>query len=87
MVYMYELLFSEVVAKQQAGIPKKDLEKIKMIALALRDNPRPFKCKKLVGGQQDYRIRYRDWRILYSIDDKAKRIVVYGILNRKEAYR
>lgn len=84
---MYEILFSEVVAKQQEKIPRKDLEKIKMIFMLLKENPRPFKCKKLVGGDQDYRIRYRDWKILYSIDDKRKRVVVYGILSRKEAYR
>ena len=84
---MYEVLFSEAVALQQARIPKKDLEKIKMVLLSLRDNPRPFKCKKLVGGEQEYRIRYRDWRILYSVDDKRKQVVVYGILDRKEAYR
>lgn len=84
---MYEILFSEVVAKQQAKIPKKDLEKIKMIIWSLRETPKPFKCKKLVGGDQDYRIRYRDWRVLYSIDDDRKKIVIYGILDRKEAYR
>ncbi len=84
---MYELLFAEIVAKQQKAIPKKDLEKIKMLLLSLKENPRPFKCKKLVGGEQEYRIRYGDWRILYSIDDARKRVIVYGILNRKEAYR
>ncbi len=87
MRYMYELLFAEVVSKQQKTIPKKDLEKIKMILSTLKENPRPFKCKKLAGGTQEYRIRYGDWRVLYSIDDLHKRIVVYGILNRKEAYR
>lgn len=84
---MYEVLFSEAVQKQQAKIPKKDLEKIKMIVLSLKENPRPFKCKKLAGGEQEYRIRYRSWRILYSIHDSKKQIVVYGILDRKEAYR
>ena len=84
---MYELRFAEVVSKQQSGIPKKDLEKIKELIQALREHPRPFKCKKLSGGHQEYRIRYRDWRILYAIDDRMRRLIVYGILNRKEAYR
>ncbi|OGQ05731.1 MAG: hypothetical protein A2W61_06055 [Deltaproteobacteria bacterium RIFCSPLOWO2_01_44_7] len=84
---MYEILFSEVVSKQQARIPKKDLEKIKKLLLNLRENPRPLKCKKLVGGEQEYRIRYRNWRVLYSVDDFKKQVIVYGILDRKEAYR
>lgn len=84
---MYELLFSEGVKKQQAKISRKDLEKIKRILLDLQANPRPFKCKKLAGGEQEYRIRYRNWRILYSIRDAEKTVIIYGILDRKEAYR
>ena len=84
---MYELLFSEVVKKQHAMIPKKDGEKIQEIILSLKENPRPLKCKKLAGGEQEYRIRYRDWRILYSVNDSKKQVIVYGILHRKEAYR
>lgn len=86
-VHMYEILFSEVIKKQQKKIPKKDLERIKVLVVALKENPRPWKCKKLVGGENEYRIRYGDWRILYSIRESSKRVVVYGILNRKEAYR
>ena len=84
---MYELLFSEVIQRQIKFIPKKDLAKIKALVLGLRDNPRPRQCKKLVGGEREYRMRYRKWRILYLVDDRKKRITVYGILSRKEAYR
>ncbi|MCB1215418.1 MAG: type II toxin-antitoxin system mRNA interferase toxin, RelE/StbE family [Deltaproteobacteria bacterium] len=84
---MYGLSFSKVVKKQQKKIPKADLEKIKKLLLSLQKDPGPMKCKKLRGGLQDYRIRYGDWRILYSVEDKKKQVLVYGILNRKEAYR
>lgn len=84
---MYQLLFAKVVKKQQKKIPKRDLEKIKKLLLSLQKDPRPAKCKKLRGSQQDYRIRYGDWRILYTIEDHEKRVIIYGILNRKEAYR
>jgi mRNA interferase RelE/StbE len=84
---VYELLFAEVVRKQQKAIPKKDREKIKALIWSLQENPKPLKSKKLVGGQGEYRIRYRDWRILYSVDDRKKRVIIYGILHRKETYR
>jgi len=83
---MYNLSYVAIVQKQTSGIPKKDLEKIKLLILGLSDNPRPLKCKKLVGSENDYRIRYRHWRILYAIDDKNKEVTIYGILHRKEAY-
>ncbi len=84
---MYKLFFAEIVKKQCKQIPKKDLGKIQSLILNLEDNPRPLQCKKLVGGLSDYRVRYRDWRILYTVDDLKKQVVVYGVLNRKEAYR
>jgi mRNA interferase RelE/StbE len=84
---MYTLSFAEVVRKQQRSIPKKDLEKIEQLILSLQNNPRPPRCKKLVGGEDMYRVRFGDWRILYAIDDRKKTLVIYGILNRKEAYR
>ncbi len=84
---MYILNFAKIVQKQQKKIPKGDLEKMKEIILSLRENPRPLKTKKLVGGNDEYRIRYGNYRILYSIDDKKKEVIVYGILDRKEAYR
>lgn len=84
---MYKILFAEVVRKQQRNIPGKDFEKIKRVIVDLQTNPRPVACKKLVGGANEYRVRYGYWRVLYSIDDKNKTVVVYGILHRKEAYR
>lgn len=87
MRYMYELLFADVVTKQQARLPRREREKIMALLLGLREQPRPFRCKKLAGGTQEYRIRYGDWRILYAVDDRRHQVVVYGILHRKEAYR
>jgi mRNA interferase RelE/StbE len=84
---MYELLFSQIVQKQQKNIRRKDLEKIKTILLELKENPRPHHCKKLSGSNQSYRIRFRYWRILYEIDDHKHIVTIYGILHRKEAYR
>lgn len=84
---MYELFFAEVVKKQQKAIPGKDLERIRPLVLALAENPRPLKCKKLSGSDRAYRIRQGVWRILYEVDDVKKQIIVYGILHRREAYR
>lgn len=84
---LYVIKFASIVAKQVGVLSKKDAEKIKMLISELQNNPRPFSAKKLVGGDCEYRIRYRDWRILYTVDDAQKQITVYGVLHRKEAYR
>ena len=58
---------------------EKDLDKlqgklfndIKVKIDSLRNNPRPHGCEKLTE-EEGYRIRVRDYRILYRINDKAK---------------
>lgn len=49
-------------------------------------NPRPPGAKKLVG-ENGYRIRTGDYRILYAIDDRASLVRIYRIGHRREVYR
>lgn len=53
---------------------------------SLKDNPRPHGCEKLTK-KEGYRIRLRDYRILYRIDDKTKTLYVYRVRHRREVYR
>ena len=49
----------------------------------LADNPRPHSCVKL-HGEDFWRIRQGDYRILYSVDGTI--VVIEGVTNRREAY-
>ena len=53
----------------------------------LRDEPRPSGVKKLVGFDNEWRLRVGDYRVLYIIDDSEKRILVARVAHRREAYR
>jgi mRNA interferase RelE/StbE len=53
----------------------------------LRDNPRPPGSKKLVGFENEWRLRVGDYRVLYVIDDTARQVVVARAAHRREAYR
>jgi mRNA interferase RelE/StbE len=53
---------------------------------ALTDNPRPSGCKKLTGADQ-YRIRRGAYRVVYSIEDGRRTVVVVKIGHRKDVYR
>lgn len=73
---------------------RKDLDAFRgRIFLKLRDairnlarNPRPVGCKKL-SNDEGYRIRIGDYRIVYRVEDKGKKIFVYRIRHRREVYR
>ena len=80
----YKLIIERKAEKEASGIPSAFQANIDEAILALSQNPRPHGCKKLTdkGG---YRIRVGNYRILYTVDDKAKAVVVYRIKIHGEA--
>jgi len=52
----------------------------------LSEVPRPRSSKKLLGVEA-YRIRVGDYRILYEVDDRRRRVTVYSIGHRRDVYR
>ena len=48
--------------------------------------PRPPGCKKLKGGDKEWRIRIGDYRVVYEIDDKSKTVDVTRIRHRRDIY-
>jgi mRNA interferase RelE/StbE len=54
--------------------------------LLLEDNPRPRSAKKL-RGQEEYRIRVGDYRVLYTIDDHSYLVTIFAVGHRREVYR
>jgi mRNA interferase RelE/StbE len=54
--------------------------------LSLENESRPTGCIKL-AIKDAYRIRWSVYRILYTIDDLKKTILIYDIEHRKNVYR
>ena len=52
----------------------------------LASNPRPPGCKKLKGGDREWRIRVGDYRVVYTIDDAKLLVEVMRIRHRSEVY-
>jgi mRNA interferase RelE/StbE len=82
----YKVHFKESVEKDFSAIPKKDLQKILRRIEALTQDPRPQGHEKLTG-QERYRVRQGNYRILYSIQDKELTIWVVKVGHRRDIYR
>jgi mRNA interferase RelE/StbE len=83
----YKILIKKSAADELAGgIPRKDLEKIVRRIQGLAGDPRPPGCRKL-SGQDRYRLRQGDYRIVYAVDDARRIVEVYKIGNRREIYK
>ncbi len=82
----YKIIIKKSAVKELEDIPKKDLAKIVKRIRSLGRNPRPHGCQKL-SGQNRLRIRHRDYRIVYSVDDKDCVVDIVKIGHRREIYR
>ena len=82
----YSLLLTRSAAKELESVPAKDRQRIVSKISALADNPRPAGSEKL-SGDDKYRIRQGDYRILYEIVDAKLIVTVVRVGNRREVYR
>ncbi len=82
----YKILIKKSVEKDLLIIPKKDVKKILKIIKSLAENPYPSNMKKL-SHQEKYRIRYRQYRILYQIENEILTIYIIKIAHRKDVYQ
>lgn len=82
----YSLLLKKSAERDLRKIPKADLQRIIQRMKELSAVPRPSGNEKL-AGQDSYRIRQGDYRVVYIIDDDRRLIEVIKIGHRREVYR
>ena len=82
----YQVVLKRSAEKDLDALQGSLFERMKRKLLALEEEPRPFGVQKL-HGQEAYRLRVGDYRILYLIDDTAKRIDIISVAHRRAAYR
>jgi len=86
-VVSYEVRLTRSAEKELTDLPKSIVlvlwERIK----ALASEPKPKRSRKLIGAEKAYRLRIRDYRVVYTIDDEEKVVIVTAVRHRKEVYR
>jgi mRNA interferase RelE/StbE len=82
----YTVLIERYAQKQILKLDKNIIPLIKTAIAGLADNPRPFGYKKL-KGEEAYRIRVNDYRIIYEINDGQIIVMVVSVGHRKDIYK
>ena len=82
----YKLEIKKSATKEIEHLPLDDCRRVVAKIQGLVMQPRPFGCEKLTG-EEKYRIRQGNWRVLYEIDDEELIVTVVKIAHRREAYR
>jgi len=83
---MYKVEVIPAARKDLDRLDSKILRQIYPKLLSLRENPRQHGSLRL-SGEDGYRLRSGDYRILYRIDDTIKTVYIYRVKHRREAYR
>ncbi len=82
----YTLIIQRRALRALERINEPDYSRITTAIQALADNPRPHGCKKL-EGQDAWRIRIGDYRVIYEINEQALVVTVVKVGNRRDVYR
>jgi mRNA interferase RelE/StbE len=82
----YRIVIKKSAAKEIEKAVKKDRVRIVERIQKLAKDPRPVGSQKL-SGQEKYRIRQGDYRILYQIIDSGLIVSVVKVGNRRDVYK
>lgn len=82
----YSLVVKKSAERELRTLPKADLRRVTDRIRGLAQDPRPPGHEKL-SGQEHYRIRQGDYRVVYAIDDDHRVITIVKIGHRREVYR
>lgn len=81
----YEVRISASADKALAGLPGILRQRIIEKFVEISKDPRGTDSKKL--DEETYRVRVGDYRIVYHVSDKERKVVVTRIRHRREVYR
>lgn len=83
----YDIQFTHAAERDLERLGAPLVKGIWQAILGLGDHPRPRQSRKLRGGEGAYRLRVRDYRVIYGVADEARVVTIVAIRHRREAYR
>ena len=75
------------VSELEAVAQKGDRQRLVARIEALAEDPRPAGGEKLAGHSDRYRVRQGDYRVVYSVDDAERVVLIVKVGHRREVYR
>ena len=82
----YRILIKRSAAKELETLPLKERRRIVHRIQGLASAPRPVAAEKL-SGEEKYRVRQGDYRILFTIEDAERIVMIAKIGQRGDVYR
>jgi mRNA interferase RelE/StbE len=87
MEYQLIIVDEKIWNKDILKIQKSEYENIRKKILLLKNFPNFGDIKKLSSyALADFRFRIGKYRVLFDVDEKNKKILLFRVLHRKDAY-
>ena len=83
----YKVVPKPSVEKDLRSLPKSVIVRVMNQIEGLANDPFPRQTVKLAGGEDLYRIRVGDYRVIYGVDRAAKLVIIHHVRHRREVYR
>lgn len=82
----YSITFARSARRELEALDSSIVLRILSKIETLVVHPRPHGSRKLSGEKHLWRIRIGDYRVIYSVLDKERRIDITAVRHRREAY-
>ncbi len=83
----YKVVLKRSLEKDLRSLPKSTIVRVMKQIDGLTSEPFPRQALKLEGGEDLYRIRVGNYRVIYGVDRAAKMVTVHYVRHRREVYR
>jgi mRNA interferase RelE/StbE len=83
----YELTIHRRAAKAIQRLPKAECDAVVAKLRRLANDPQAMPDVEKLKGQDAYRFRVGDWRVVYAVDHAQKIVAVSKVAHRSQVYR
>lgn len=83
----YKIEWKHSAVKELKQLPKETIRKIHSAVEELSQNPYAHGSKKLIGLENNFRIRVGNYRIVYAVISKVLTVEIISVGHRKDIYR
>ena len=82
----YSVVIETSARNELKRLPRDMAERLLIKIASLREEPRPGGVRKIAGSERTWRVRVRDYRVIYEIDDRESVVTVFRVRLRDKAY-
>ena len=83
----YRVAFRPSAERELRKLPRTVIAEVSTLVGEFAESPYTRNSEKLSGGENLFRVRIGDYRVVYQVDLKNRLITIFRVRHRKDVYR